>query len=143
MPALHDYIVLHDCNQQEDLASVGLLNAEVIRSDPTNLCEAGLCPNGPQAAWGHTWSFTLVSDVDIVEATSPLDTSPTVNDTLPLSFPFLSFVNVTSSVPGKLAVRLLCFEILVKLIAYYSHWFSSQPSLRSLPNSNSNLTVRL
>ncbi len=92
-------------SSQADLSSVGLLNAEVIRSDPTELCEAGLCPNGPQAAWGRTWSITVVSNVSIVTATSPLCDNPTINDTLPLSVPFMHSYNVVSSVAGAAAVR--------------------------------------
>jgi hypothetical protein len=77
----------------------------VIRNDPRELCEAGLCPNGPQAAWGHTWSFTMVSNDSIVAATSPTDKHPRLNSTLPTSLPVLVDVNVTSSVVGVFAVR--------------------------------------
>ncbi len=85
-------------------ADLNIINAEVIRNDPTELCEAGLCPNGPQAAWGHTWSFTMVTNQSIIAATSPTDHHPTLQTTLPTSLPVLTGVNVTSSVVGAFAV---------------------------------------
>lgn len=84
-------------------ADLNIINAEVIRNDPTELCEAGLCPNGPQAAWGHTWSFTMVTNQSIIAATSPTDHHPTLQTTLPTSLPVLTGVNVTSSVVGAFA----------------------------------------
>ena len=47
---------------RDDLPSV--LSASVARSDPTdgNNCADGLCPNGPDAAYGYTWTLTLACD---------------------------------------------------------------------------------
>jgi hypothetical protein len=87
-------------------ADLNIVNAEVIRSNPTGLCEAGLCANGPQAAWGYTWSFTLVSEEFIVVPTSPTDHSPDLTTTIDPVLPVLADVNVVSSVLGVNAVRL-------------------------------------
>jgi hypothetical protein len=89
---------------QEDLRNVSVVNAEVVRSNPTDECEAGLCPNGPQAAWGLTWSLTLVSSDNIIIPRSPTDRTPLFNGTIAPVLPFLVDVNVTSSVSGTFAV---------------------------------------
>lgn len=83
---------------EEDLSNV--INAEVTRSNPTDLrCQAGHCANGPQEAWGLTWSFTLVSDTDIVEPTSPNDAHPTLQDSIAPIHPVIYSRSVVSSVP--------------------------------------------
>lgn len=56
---------------QEDLASVGLVSAHVTRTDPTGQCQAGLCYNGPQQAWGYTYFLTLATYDSVNVPTSP------------------------------------------------------------------------
>ncbi len=48
-----------------------LTSASVIRSDPTNRCNDGLCVNGPGRAGGYIWTLTLTTEVGNVSPFSP------------------------------------------------------------------------
>lgn len=46
-------------------------DASVIRSDPTNNCDAGLCDNGPSRSGGYLWTLTLVTQAGNISPSSP------------------------------------------------------------------------
>lgn len=51
-----------------------LVTAQVLRSDFTNRCDAGLCRNGPSKSGGYVWTLSLATHVGNVSPVSP--TSP-------------------------------------------------------------------
>jgi hypothetical protein len=53
-----------------------VLDALVMRTDATALCDHGLCDDGPTAAGGYTWTLILTTLVDNISPTST--TSPLV-----------------------------------------------------------------
>jgi hypothetical protein len=57
---------------EEDISS--LTHVYVNRTDPTNNCNDGFCPDGPTKQGGYTWTLELTTDVGNVSPTSP--TSP-------------------------------------------------------------------
>ena len=48
-----------------------LENTSVLRSDPTNKCDAGLCANGPSRSGGYVWTLSLTTQVGNVSPFSP------------------------------------------------------------------------
>ena len=85
---------------QTDLAGeTALSTAHVVRTDPTKVCDYGLCPNGPQAAWGYTYYLTLTSTNTSVEPTSPTrPASPAFNGSGSFAPAVIASNNVTCSV---------------------------------------------
>jgi hypothetical protein len=54
-----------------------ILDAYVIRSDPTALCDHGLCDNGPDEAGGYIWTTTVTTQTGNISPHSPTSTAYT------------------------------------------------------------------
>ena len=55
---------------KEDIPS--LSHVFVFRTDPTNNCNDGFCPNGPTKQGGYTWTLELTTNVGNVSPTFPV-----------------------------------------------------------------------
>lgn len=79
-------------------------SVHVTRTDPTMLCDHGLCENGPQGAWGYTYFVTYTTNQTVTSPTSPTrPASPSFDEQSPHLPVYVFDVNVTSSVPGAFA----------------------------------------
>jgi hypothetical protein len=89
---------------QDDLRPFGLITAHVVRTMPIEPCDHGLCPNGPQEAWGSTYFITLSTRTGVVSPSSPTRLASPAFNTSGLPTPaIIARSNVTSSVPGARA----------------------------------------
>lgn len=71
--------------------------AFVLRTDPTGLCDDGLCMNGPLNARGYIWTVFLTVDEEYGNATPYSPTSPTAQLNVTAASIFLNTSNLSGT----------------------------------------------